>query len=986
MTENYAQWIAPTSVIASSLETGDIVQITAWGGNEYGYAYTFSLDSTAPANVAIDSDTGRLSFSATQSVGTHTFNIVTTSREAGAVAKYPFTLTVLTGVNGTIGVTSPADTSHIVHFTYDPNSGTWGSPSAGDWTAVLNSMATQIIADQVRCNAVWDESTRMKILLTRGTTYKYTNNKWLDGIQYWNLLDQGAGAKPIMQCTSTDSSPYNSCILNLGGAGGGNIGPGAIGHQIDGIKIKCATIATVPAGSKVVTLLNSGDASKIVVGRWHQVVGSVTQTGSNYPPNVQFIDYVRVAAKSGTTITLDRPLKYGYDQTWYEQIGNTGDADTSLGVARLCPYDTGGAGGYIPTDRRIMQRARMTNVTFADNPNKTAGTLNASLQQIQGAIDWTYENCSIGLPVFSEGAHFQHTGCTVAYTPEWDKLIETIFHINSTENSVLNTGATGVMYILMRNCTMGPISWSPRQLRAINTLFDASTVNTTGTIIAMQAIGGLMYWDFGSAGACQFTPVTGANPWAYAFNTINDAAVLTVGTDASFTGSQLRIPVAFNGAGATQNFQTWLSWAYAGAIVSTNSSPVNGLTTNWGYVQSVTSPGDGTAVWLNIVWVNGTQPTSGSLYLFRRKRLLFASGNTLNSPATWASPGFLKETTASFGTNWDYPSGYPEPVQEEADPITQAQSKTRVTVLVSSGGTVSASAKSLSVSKAEAFSAPLSVGTITLNSVTATFNIFPGPFLLGDRLDADATAAYSLRQLFNTFPGNAVNIRRSSDNATLDIGFTGAGDFNVAAFSQFVGAGTGFITKWYDQSGNNADVSQSNTSLQPRIALNITNGKPVVSITNTSGLGLTSAAQSSNQATISFSSVTSRTGATSSFGTYVSYDGAFPGMTYENSANGGIATGNITSSLISATASDNAFHAAQGIINGASSSITVDNGTPVTGTVTGNTGGTQIDIGARSSQQFVGYIGEILIFNGTALDAHDIALLFSDQKSYYGTP
>jgi hypothetical protein len=642
-----ATWIAPTTAVASSLETGDIIQVTAWGGSEFGYAYTYAL-SGAPAGVAIDRDMGRIRVATALAVGAHTFSVIVTNREnTSLVASFPFTLNVLQGIT-----TGTPTASQIRHATFDPASGTWGKPTGNNWTAVFNAMQTAILSLQATCNAVRDESLRVDIPLRRGTTYQYTKNNWLDGIQYCDVHATGAGAKPIMQCTSTIRSPYNAGPINLGGAGGGNIGPGAIGHQIDGIKSKCALIATVAAGSTTLTLLSSGDASKIKVGRWHQVVGSVIQIGG-YPPNCQYIDYVKVTNVSGTTVTLGRPLKYGYDQTWYE---NPRD-DTSLGMARLCPYDTGGTGGYIPTDRRIMIRSRITNVTFADNPNQTARSLNASLQQIQGAIDWTYENCDLRQPVVSEGKHFQFIGCTKAYPSEWDKLIETILMDSGDDSTQGCTGATGVQYLLIRNHHMGSLSLSPRQLRGINSNFDGSIVSAYGCPVTMQYQGPLMYWDFGSAGACQFTHCGTSGRWTWAFNNTNDAARLVVGRNANWSGNQLRIPSTYSNGG-TANFETWLSWSFPGAIVSTNSAPP--FSTNWGYVQSATSPMDGSAVWLNIVWVNGTKPTSGmTIYMFRRRRLFFASGNTLNSSTTWVSPGFFKETATGHESGWNFPVGNP---------------------------------------------------------------------------------------------------------------------------------------------------------------------------------------------------------------------------------------------------------------------------------------------------------------------------------------
>ncbi len=81
----------------------------------------------------------------------------------------------------------------------------------------------------------------------------------------------------------------------------------------------------------------------------------------------------------------------------------------------------------------------------------------------------------------------------------------------------------------------------------------------------------------------------------------------------------------------------------------------------------------------------------------------------------------------------------------------------------------------------------------------------------------NAAAAYSVRKVNNCYSGYALTVRRSSDNATQDIGFTSGGDLNQAALTAFVGAGSGYVAKWYDQSGNGADVIQLTAANQPRI-------------------------------------------------------------------------------------------------------------------------------------------------------------------------
>ena len=79
-----------------------------------------------------------------------------------------------------------------------------------------------------------------------------------------------------------------------------------------------------------------------------------------------------------------------------------------------------------------------------------------------------------------------------------------------------------------------------------------------------------------------------------------------------------------------------------------------------------------------------------------------------------------------------------------------------------------------------------------------------------------AAAAYSLRKLRSAYTGNAIKVRRSSDNTEQDIGFVD-NELDVATLESFCSGTNGFVTTWYDQSGNGNDAEQTTAASQPQI-------------------------------------------------------------------------------------------------------------------------------------------------------------------------
>jgi hypothetical protein len=107
------------------------------------------------------------------------------------------------------------------------------------------------------------------------------------------------------------------------------------------------------------------------------------------------------------------------------------------------------------------------------------------------------------------------------------------------------------------------------------------------------------------------------------------------------------------------------------------------------------------------------------------------------------------------------------------------------------------------------------LGTATANSAS-TGQIQPAAFsgLLDDH--PNAAAAYSLRKLRNFYVGDAIIVRRASDNTTQSIGFVN-GELDTASLESFCAGTDGFVTTWFDQSGNENDVAQTTAGYQPKI-------------------------------------------------------------------------------------------------------------------------------------------------------------------------
>jgi hypothetical protein len=99
-------------------------------------------------------------------------------------------------------------------------------------------------------------------------------------------------------------------------------------------------------------------------------------------------------------------------------------------------------------------------------------------------------------------------------------------------------------------------------------------------------------------------------------------------------------------------------------------------------------------------------------------------------------------------------------------------------------------------------------------------------------LGEDFALGFSLRRLRSSYTGYCIEVRRSSDNTTLNIGFDSSGYLDIVTLLSFVGSGSGFVKTWYNQSILLQDAIQLTNANQPNIVnsgtLRIEGGKACI--------------------------------------------------------------------------------------------------------------------------------------------------------------
>ena len=87
---------------------------------------------------------------------------------------------------------------------------------------------------------------------------------------------------------------------------------------------------------------------------------------------------------------------------------------------------------------------------------------------------------------------------------------------------------------------------------------------------------------------------------------------------------------------------------------------------------------------------------------------------------------------------------------------------------------------------------------------------------LGTTIYTQAVGAYALRRLFGAYTGAQVRLRRSTNDEETDVTFDKYGHLVDFDLTTWIGAATAYVTTWYDQSGEDNDLTQTNVTYQPK--------------------------------------------------------------------------------------------------------------------------------------------------------------------------
>lgn len=248
------------------------------------------------------------------------------------------------------------------------------------------------------------------------------------------------------------------------------------------------------------------------------------------------------------------------------------------------------------------------------------------------------------------------------------------------------------------------------------------------------------------------------------------------------------------------------------------------------------------------------------------------------------------------------------------------------------------------------------------------------------------TQAYGFRKLRSAYAGPGVKLRRAT-GGTLDInflgytGFTGA-PLDLAAAAAFCNATTCWLDTWYSQIGVNHLV-QPTAAAQPQFVFNCKDTLPCLRFTSTTQSMATAANITPATGVVSLNVVASIPVRAPGSCILLRQNGtATPNFIQSYFADAWILFGGVSGGL-TATAVDNAWHTATGLLNGTPSQVYVDGGAPVQSPAVGSTTAGVLNISLANADGSVCNTGELVVWDNYVLTGPEITALSANQRGFW---
>jgi len=249
-----------------------------------------------------------------------------------------------------------------------------------------------------------------------------------------------------------------------------------------------------------------------------------------------------------------------------------------------------------------------------------------------------------------------------------------------------------------------------------------------------------------------------------------------------------------------------------------------------------------------------------------------------------------------------------------------------------------------------------------------------------DGIATPAAAAYGFRRLRSAYTGPAVRLRRAADNLEADIGFTAAGDFNIAAAAAHCTSSC-FVVTLYDQSGNTRNITNAGAAGQPAYIADCGFAKPCAR-TSAAGIVLSSASVTWASVTSSLSAVARRVAGPTVTCYLIGKNTNY--LYTQTLANTWVVT-DFTSASFDLPATDTVWHAAVAVIIGGGTPAVgrVDTVETVGPALTGTAAAGTVNF-LQGAASVTCDVSEAMIWDGYALTLPERATLTAAQKAYWG--